>query len=209
MTAKTTKNLLIVSVVLNALLLGVMIFKIYSTSEQDLYVETFSVDEPVVTSSFMFNNLPSDIHPGQVSKIIGNEFALVERRSFNRPLLDIPSDVIANFAGVLRWNEEENRWEKFLQVDDTTYPEAPTKNNPLDFWWTGSPDIDQIPHIVVVDNNGAGSGEGVAKELVADNIGLTKWKVVDCYDYSYDLGKGKKRNLSDQYCQNAKISPVL
>jgi len=69
-------------------------------------------------------------------------------------------------------------------------------------------DTDQIPHLVVADSNGGGSGDGIAKELVADNIGLTEWKVVDCYEYAVDLGKGKKMNLSDEYCQNAKITPV-
>ena len=141
--------------------------------------------------------------------MINNEYALVERRSFNRPLLDLPSDVKADFGGVLRWNKETKQWEKFLQVGDITKPGDSTKNNPIDFWLTSSADRDQIPHLVVVDSNGAGSGEGIAKELVAQDIGLTEWRVVDCYYYAYDLGKGKKINLSDEYCQNAKISPVV
>ncbi len=151
--------------------------------------------------------LPDDIHPAQITKVIDN-YALVVVPSFNIWIPDLPSDREWNFRGVLMWNDYTGRWEKFLQVEDIVPSIESGKHNPVDLWFTGMPDTDGLLHLQVVDTRGAGSGEGVAKVFVPTTLGLDTWKLTECFEFAHDIGKGKDIPIQDARCTNAGISLV-
>lgn len=163
--------------------------------------------EKIVDDSFSVisaETLPLDIHRDQIIKVLDSHYAVVARPSLNIFLPNIPIDFKAEYRGVLQWNGETKKWEKFLRVEDTN-TKISLSNNPLDMWFEGADDTDRVAHVLVVDVNGAGSGEGLGKILVPEDIGMEKWKVVDCFDYALDLGRGKKRNIESKECQAVKI----
>lgn len=151
--------------------------------------------------------LPADIHKDQILKVLNNHYAVVARPSLNIFLPNIPIDFKAEYRGILQWNDETKKWEKFLRVEDVD-TKVSLSNNPVDMWFEGVESTDGVAHVLVVDVNGSGSGEGLGKVLVPDNIGMDEWKVVDCFDYALDLGRGKKRNVASKECQAVKISFV-
>mgnify|MGYP003522267729 CR=1 FL=1 len=155
---------------------------------------------PLVT----VETLPADIHPDQVIKIIHNQYALVVKPSLNIPLPNIPPTMSASYRGVLQWNEATRMWEKILLVEDTN-PEISVSNNPLDMWFEGPSDTDREPHLLVVDVNGAGSGEGVAKVLVPTSLSWSEWNVVECFDYAFDLGRGEQRDSATDECNAVRV----
>ncbi len=196
MASRNTKSALWVSGVLNILLLGVLLFG-FSQNEDVIEKNTI----PEVKIPAVYTNLPSDIDPGQIARVYDGQYALAVKGSMNIDLsARIPNDFVANFAGVLQWDASENRWEKLVSVNDTD-KNISTSNNPVELTW----DSQSVPHLLVVDTNGAGSGEGVGKELVATSVDLKEWKVVDCFDYAYDLGRGKKLSLRSKECQAVKV----
>ncbi|MEK7623123.1 MAG: WecB/TagA/CpsF family glycosyltransferase [Patescibacteria group bacterium] len=175
------------------------------TTDSQPKVEAEIIKNEQPTLPITPDSLPKDVHQAQVIKILDNHYALVARRSFNVYLPNIPQTFQEKFVGVLQWNSDTHHWDKFLDIRDVL-PASSDKNNPVDLWWEGRPDTDQVPNLLVVDTNGAGSGEGVGKIFVPDNIGLSDWYVKECFDYAYGLGKGKQRPLSDPVCQNVTIS---
>ncbi len=196
MASQNTKNALWVSGVLNVLLLGVLLFG-FSQNEDVIEKNTL----PEVKIPAVYTNLPSDIDPGQIARVYDGQYALAVRPSMNIDLSTrIPNGFVAHFAGVLQWDANENRWEKLVSVSDID-PSISTGNNPVEWTW----DSQSVPHLLVVDTNGGGSGEGVGKELVATSVDLKEWKVVDCFDYAYDLGRGKKLPLRSKECQAVKV----
>lgn len=196
MASQNTKNALWVSALLNVLLLGVLLLGL--SQNEDIAGSTLI---PEVNIPVVYTNLPSDIDPGQIARVYDGHYALVVRPSMNIDLSSrIAPGFVTNFAGVLQWNAAANRWDKLLSVSDTD-SNISTSNNPVELTW----DSQSIPHLLVVDTNGAGSGEGIAKELVATSVDLKEWKVIDCFDYAYDLGKGKKLPLRSKECQAVKV----
>ncbi len=196
MASQNTKNALWVSGILNFVLLGLLLFG-FSQNEDVIEKNTI----PEVKIPAVYTNLPSDIDPGQIARVYDGHYALVVRPSMNIDLSGrIAPGFVTNFAGVLQWNAASNRWDKLLSVSDTD-SNISTSNNPVELTW----DSQSVPHLLVVDTNGAGSGEGVGKELVATSVDLKEWKVVDCFDYAYDLGRGKKLSLRSKECQAVKV----
>lgn len=148
------------------------------------------------------NTLPSDIHPDQVIKVVDDMYAIVVRPSMNVWLPNIPLNFQARYRGVLRWDKSNKKWEKFLVIEDTD-TKLSQSNNPVDLWFEYG-----VPHLLVSDVNGGGSGEGVGKVLVPVDSSMSEWKVVECFDFALDTGKGKTRNLQSKECQAVKVSPV-
>lgn len=146
--------------------------------------------------------LPSNIHPDQVTKVIDGNYAIVVRPSVNVYLPNIPSNFEATYRGVLRWDKSNKKWEEFLMVQDTD-TKLSQSNNPVDLWFEYA-----VPHLLVSDVNGAGSGEGLGKVLVPVDSSMSEWKVVECFDFAFDTGKGKIRNLQSKECQAVKVSLV-
>lgn len=158
--------------------------------------------EPVISKT----TVPKDIHPGQITKIIENKYALVVRRSMNVSLSNnVPEDFDTTFGGVLLWNSDTGVWEKFLSVTDVNPSD---KNNPIDLWFEAPGGPSRILYLRVKDQNGAGSGEGVVKTLTPKNVEMSGWSIVQCYYHANDTGDGAPINKSSSQCQNAIITVV-
>lgn len=178
----------------------------YQLQEVKQILDSFQfLSESSPTPTISKETLPGDIHPNQIVKVVNHQYALVAMPSLNIYLPDIPTDFKAEYRGVLHWNASIQKWEKFLSIQDTN-TNISVSNNPEDLWWAGASDTGRVPHLQVVDVNGAGSGEGVAKILAAEDVGLQNWKVIECFDYARDTGKGKNVSVNSKECQAVKIS---
>ena len=114
----------------------------------------------------------------------GYEYVLVQRSSMNLPIFKS-----TNFAGVLRRAQGEPTYEKYLEI--TSNPDS-AKNNLYMLWF------DNGLFLMMVDQVGAGSGEGTAKviKIVGKNTELVK-----CFYYvpeEFDDLEKVKSKLSDK-----------
>jgi hypothetical protein len=143
--------------------------------------------------------LPSDINAGQIEKYfkIGDVFiALVLRNSMN-VVLSLPKGFIPSFAGILAAREDDTKWNKWVEIKD----EKPTdKNNPYRF---DAPNGKLL--LTVIDQNGAGSGEGIMKVFSLDDTG--NWNLDDCSYYTaggYGVEPPKLEPTSTE-CKNIQL----
>lgn len=200
MASRNTKSALWVSAVLNVLLLGVLLFG-FSQNEDVIEKNTI----PEVKIPAVYTNLPSDIDPGQIARVYDGQYALAVKGSMNIDLSHrIAPGFAPSFAGVLKWNSTENRWDKAVTVTDTD-TSVSSGNNPVELTW----DMQVVPHLLVVDTNGGGSGEGTGKILIPRAADMKEWNVIDCFEYGYDWGKGKKMPLSSKECQSVKVEGII
>ncbi|MFH0837854.1 MAG: hypothetical protein V1880_01140 [Patescibacteria group bacterium] len=131
------------------------------------------IDNPNLT-------LPSDINAGQIEKYFKIDnilFALVLRNSMN-VVLSLPIDFTPTFSGVLVAKQGNTKWIKLLEIKDTG---ATNKNNPYYLVVDN-----QKLLLTIVDQNGAGSGEGIMKVFALSET--DKWKLESCYYFggNYD-----------------------
>lgn len=150
-------------------------------------------------------SLPSDINAGQIKKYFQMDnilFALVLRNSTN-VVLSLPENFEPSFAGVLVAEKGDTQWTKLVAVKDA----VPTnKNNPYYLVVDG-----QKLLLTVVDQNGAGSGEGIEKVFALSE--KNDWKLEGCYyfggSYSDSLTDGDyfafSVNFSKQTVQPMKL----
>lgn len=124
------------------------------------------IDNPKLT-------LPADINDGQIKKYfkVDNDlYALVLRNSGN-VVLTLPKDFVPSFAGVLTAKQGETKWTKLAEIKDE---KTTDKNNPYYLI------IDNKKLLLtVVDQNGAGSGEGKMKVFAFTET--RNWKMEGCY----------------------------
>lgn len=118
-------------------------------------------------------SLPADINAGQIKKYFKIDnilFALVLRNSTN-VVLTLPDDFTPSFTGVLAAKQGDMKWVKFSEIEDAKETD---KNNP--YYLTKENDGLLL---TVVDQNGAGSGEGQMKvfKLTEKN----EWNLNNCY----------------------------
>lgn len=117
--------------------------------------------------------LPSDINTGQIEKYFKMDnilFALVLRNSMN-VVLTLPSSFTPMFSGVLVAKQGNTQWSKLIEIKDT---KATDKNNPYYLM------VDkQKLLLTVVDQNGAGSGEGIEKVFALSET--NNWTLENCY----------------------------
>lgn len=117
--------------------------------------------------------LPSDIDAGQIKKYFKIDnilLALVLRNSMN-VVLTLPNDFTSMFAGVLVAEQGDTQWSKLIEIKDA---ETTNKNNPYYLIVDN-----QKLLLTIVDQNGAGSGEGVMKVFALSEAG--SWKLEQCY----------------------------
>jgi len=165
---------------------------------------------PVVAIADPKLRLPDDVHPGQIKKYfqIGTvAIGLVLQPSVN-VVLDLPNQYVPSVTGVII-SESGAPWRKYLEIRDT---ERTAKNNPYYLWAQEG----QL-YLSIVDQTGAGSGEGHMKLMRLAANGA--WEVAGCYyfgatynntssdgDYfafSRYLDKQKKESAS--FCQTGDI----
>jgi hypothetical protein len=155
--------------------------------------------------------LPGDIYPGQIEKYfqVGEiNVGLVLRTSSNF-MLDLAEGQLPTFSGLLV-SAEGAPWRKYLEIRDL----QPTdKNNPY-YLWAHEGEL----YLSIVDQNGAGSGEGIMKLVRLSSTG--SWEIVGCYYFggSY-VGPGqdsdyfafsqyldRHRKEPRELCQNVEIA---
>lgn len=156
--------------------------------------------------------LPPNINEAQILNYfqLGSiYFALVMRSSMN-VVLNVPKDYSTTFAGVLVSKPGESQWTGFTEIKDK---QVGSKNNPY-YLWTDSNKL----RLSVVDQNGAGSGEGAMKLFTFSNNG--NWELTGCYyfggtysdpsadgdyfEYSSKLSKQTPKPLTE--CKNVIIT---
>lgn len=127
--------------------------------------------------------LPTGIEPSQIMKYfkLGDYFlALVLQPSMNVLLPDLPTDYTANWVGVLAAKKNDQAWTNLLRLGDQNQTD---KNNPYYLWLK-----DKKLYLSVVDQNGAGSGEGTMKVLTLDD--QNNWVLDSCYYFDANLTDG-------------------
>lgn len=125
------------------------------------------IDDPNFT-------LPEDINAGQIQKFFRLDedyYALVMRNSMNI-VLNVPADFKPKFVGLLKVEAGNTSWSKYLEIIDKV---ASAKNNPYHLWL----DDGQL-YLSIVDQNGAGSGEGIMKVF---KLKGKKFISLGCYYY--------------------------
>jgi hypothetical protein len=165
---------------------------------------------PVVEIADPKLRLPDDVHPGQIKKYfqIGTVvIGLVLQRSVN-VVLDLPNTFEPSFTGMIV-SAAGTPWRKYLEVRDA---ERTTKNNPYYLWAQEG----QL-YLSIVDQSGAGSGEGAMKLMRLAATGA--WEVAGCYyfgaAYSGAPSDGdyfessryldKQKKISASFCQTGGI----
>ncbi|MFA6424010.1 MAG: hypothetical protein WCV83_01700 [Candidatus Magasanikbacteria bacterium] len=117
--------------------------------------------------------LPKDINEGQIKKYFKIDnilFALVLRSSTN-VVLSLPANFTTSFSGVLVAKQGDARWFKLLEITDV---ETMSKNNPY-YLVVDNKEL----LLTVVDQNGAGSGEGMMKVYALSET--TNWGLEGCF----------------------------
>ena len=115
--------------------------------------------------------LPSGIESAQIQspEKIDDLFFV----TFLKSNLNLPVDSVVRRSGVLWTSSTSSAWKIFFEIKDN----SENKNNPYDFWKEGND-----YYVLLVDANGAGSGEGGAK-LVKINYANKTWKLTNCFYY--------------------------
>jgi hypothetical protein len=81
-------------------------------------------------------------------------------------------------SGMLYAKEGDTNWKIFYEITDLAEQDHSSyKNNPYDFWREGD-----LYYSVIVDTNGAGSGEGNGKLITIDKQSK-QWNIIDCFYY--------------------------
>jgi hypothetical protein len=141
---------------------------------------------PSPTSMTVTNHtLPSDIYPGQTSQHYsydGVDYLLYQRPNMN---IYFPGEFTPE-SGILYANKGDIRWKKFLYIKET----STSKNNP--YWLDYQ---NGILSLLIVDANGAGSGEGFAKLVLINPISRT-WKTESCFYFSDGLFWSEDQGIS-------------
>ncbi|EKE00083.1 MAG: hypothetical protein ACD_22C00094G0005 [uncultured bacterium] len=170
--------------VLTGLFITTLLLNSYSNSNKTNKTET----QPNNTTSYYQEQL------GQKLDYKDYSYTLVQRSSLN-----IPIEKSTDFAGVLRKPLNSDQYEKYLEV--TSNPDS-AKNNPYLMW------VDNSLYILIVDQNGAGSGEGVAKVIKIEDGSAKQYS---CFYYSpekfSDVNsiRTKKSDAGDLDCDNYSI----
>lgn len=156
-------------------------------------------------------NLPEDIHPAQVVKII-DQYALVATPTEGIVFSGLPIDRDWNFRGVLVWDDARGMWKKLLSIEDTNTALSPN-NNPVDLRILSGgieTPISEIAQLHVVDAALGAYNEGTGKILVPNDNSLTSWTVKECFQFNgYEARvPGTDLSLQDLKCQSVRISPI-
>ena len=191
-----------------------LVFTIISEQFGEQIKENLARGDQFVVTKKRQLALPSDINDDQLAEFFewGDlVLTLVRRKSMNVWLRAVPQNYNTTFSGILIADFEEGKWEKYLQIHDVS---STDKNNPYYLWST-----DKTVFLSIVDQNGAGSGEGIMK-LMTMNDGET-WELDSCYyfggnynipsedgdyfEYSKKLNQHTELRLSYSTCHNITI----
>ncbi len=116
-------------------------------------------------------NLPLGIENSQLydPQQVGNEYFV----KFLKGNMNLNIHTESERSGVLQAKVGDPNWKILFEIIDL----AENRNNPYEFWKEGNKYFS-----VLVDANGAGSGEGNGK-LVSIDTFSKKWELLDCFYY--------------------------
>jgi hypothetical protein len=110
-------------------------------------------------------------------------FALFQTKSSNTSF-DLPDT--AKRAGILFAKNDDKQWQVLFEIQNASNQ---SRNNPFYLWNEGSKIF-----LLVSDDSGAGSGEGVGKIIVSENGGKN-WKIDRCFYFIPDHFFEQQRKL--------------
>jgi hypothetical protein len=99
----------------------------------------------------------------------GYDYQLIQRASMNIPIRNS-----TDYAGVLKKPTGSESWEKYIKILSTPYAD---KNNPYHLWYKDG------LYLLIVDQTGAGSSEGVGKIIKIDE---DSYSLINCFYYGID-----------------------
>ena len=167
-----------IATVLRSIFVGIQPDSIESNYNNQI-VNALEAGQTVKKTNNPSLRLPSNIDRAQIENYfqLGDiYFALVMQPSMNI-LLQLPKGFDTTFTGILISKRGEPQWTNFMEIKDKGND---NQNNPY-YLWTDSNKL----LLSVVDQNGAGSGEGTMKLFTFTSEG---WKLTECYYFgeSYD-----------------------
>lgn len=153
----------------------------------------------IITGDFQIKNLPGDVLTEQIGSkysVSGNiyAFALQNNANFNIPAL---AGKTVKWHGVLRSTDGGESWNKFFTI---TNPLDPKLGNEIKYNPVGGFLENSKMYIDIVDDRGAGSGEGNLIRFSTSDNG-EKWIEEGCYyfipeRYYPDYAQGNTDTLS-------------
>ncbi|MFV1917479.1 MAG: hypothetical protein ACC618_03320 [Patescibacteria group bacterium] len=160
-----------------ALVLVINALNIKTKKPSEIQVEPVELD--VILSEELIGDappfeIPEGIHPNQLQKYYftdGSYYAIYQKANLNYPIKNS-----TNRSGILYANEGDKKWRIFLEIKEL----AKSKNNPVNFW----KENDSL-FVIIVDADGAGSGEGIAKLFESKDNG-TSWEIKKCFYLTFD-----------------------
>lgn len=126
-------------------------------------------------SEFPNAKLPENIASSQIKEVYefeGKKYALFYKSNLNLP---VNSDI--RRSGVLLADKNSERWNLIVEILDKEYSAA---NNPYKIWYENN-----LLYLLVVDQYGAGSGEGNAK-LIEINPEIDNFNTISCFYYTVE-----------------------
>ncbi len=147
------------------------------------------------------NILPSSIYKNV--KYGSKNYAIYQRCSMNIPHPKEVCDVKPQESGIIEISAENKKCTKILTVRDKTGYDT-SANNVYDMLYR-----DNNIYALIVDQTGAGSGEGIAKLISSSDNGIN-WKISQCFYYIPEdykdintlLDKPILPQRNDDYCSN-------
>ena len=134
--------------------------------------------------------LPENIHEAQIDQyyLLGDVFMALVRKPSSNVQLNLPADFNADFAGIIAADNDNQKWEKILTINDLNPND---KNNPYAIWTDGGYSTpERYLFLTIVDQNGAGSGEGVMKLLTSNDA--ENWNQNECYYFGENYNGPKE-----------------
>ncbi len=135
-------------------------------------------------------NLPAEINYYQIDRKffkLGDIYlALVKQPSMNINLSGLPNNFSVSYVGLIATKADQQTWTELLKLEDENQTD---KNNPYYLWVK-----DSKIYLSVVDQNGAGSGEGLMKVLTLNE--QNHWVLTGCYYFSDTFNDGDYYQLS-------------
>lgn len=110
---------------------------------------------------------------------LGNlQLALAQEKSSNAYVDFVAENDNGTLVGMWYAQPTDTEWKQFLHIRNTTDEGIEARNNPFYIW-----NSKQTLHLLLIDDQGAGSGEGTAKVLDSIDNGQSWW-ISRCFYYT-------------------------
>lgn len=118
-------------------------------------------------------SIPAPIFPDQIAKTYS--FSGIDYALYQKPNLHLPIAKSSATSGILFAHKKDQEWKQFTEI----YELSDSSNNPFILDYQAGNFF-----VLIVDDNGGGSSDGIAKLLTLPS-GTTEWHLVSCFNYYY------------------------